>query len=372
MVSRFVPLVALASILLLTGCNGGSIEYLLARASYLLSSPTSQSPTVLTSTPAPTQLAILQDETSIPPKTTGKTAQAIETPLSNFPPGELLIEQYNPPRVVLSSTDGKRQQQVLDFAPAKVSISPDGLRLAYLSNGVVSILDLVSQQTTRFNYETSGNLPFDNIAWSPDGTQIAFGCYSEITKTLELCLLNISTGARQEGSNYLKLGLKSNPDLDGAFTGNWSADGSQIVFVTRTTPGNGVNAWGIVQIYRPYDGTIQTVIDERKASGLKNLTSPSISPDGKIILFQAKSGDQTAIYRIQSDGSKLERLTAEGFSFDISNPMWDPTGRYFVAQAQDLRVQKIKTVSTIFSFDGELLYQFDMEGFVKSWIGISK
>ncbi len=290
-----------------------------------------------------------------------------ETPQTIFPPGEFLIQQSNPLGMILSSTDGKLQQEVLDFIPPRASISHDGRKLAYLSNGIIYIKDLVSQQMSQINDETSGNLG-GSMAWSPDGTQLGYGCWSETTQHKELCLLNIFNGEKKEVTNFEKLGIQSFSSLDGVEIGNWSADSTEVVFITRVTTGDGAQAWGIIQIYRPNDGTIQTVIDERSVSTPKYLVFPSLSPDGDSILFKAKSGDHYEIYRIKSDGSNLESLTAN-YSFNISNPIWDPAGRYFVASAPDQQNQENKDVPTIFSSEGKLMYQPDVDGLAISWIG---
>lgn len=68
---------AYVSILLLDGCSGRSIEYLRARASHLVSNPTSQpGVTLFTAMPAATKLATMVRETPLPISGDTKPAQA--------------------------------------------------------------------------------------------------------------------------------------------------------------------------------------------------------------------------------------------------------------------------------------------------------
>lgn len=291
----------------------------------------------------------------------------IEESVSNKAGGALLISLDDQASVVLLSIDDTRQQQLLDFIPALVAISSDGRKLAYLSNGIVYIKDLNLMEIAQFDYETSGNVS-GQMAWSADGTNIGFGCYSNTTFHLELCLLNVQNGERQELTNFMQLGIQSDMATDGVTMGNWSEDGSKIAYITRVLPEASGHARGIIQVYNTIDGSIDTILDETKVQGLTRFANPSISPDGSTLLFSAKSGDTHAIYRIQSDGSQLKRVTSETSLFDINNPIWSPDGNYFVAFTQDQNSPEARGVPTIFTFYGEIVTQFDLEGMAFDWI----
>src|SRR5512146_2246478 len=69
MLRRIVCFTALASILALTGCNGRSIDYLIARASLILSNHTNKSTVlVVTSIPVLTKLVKMETPTQLPVK----------------------------------------------------------------------------------------------------------------------------------------------------------------------------------------------------------------------------------------------------------------------------------------------------------------
>ncbi len=281
--------------------------------------------------------------------------------------GQLLISLDNQNKMVLFSLDDKTQQQVLDFTPGLVSISNDGRKLAYLSNGIVYVKNLITSETAQFDYETSGNIN-GRMAWSPDGTKIGFGCYSETSYHLELCLLNLESGERKELTNFLLNGFQSNVGKDGVTVGNWSMGGSKIVFLTQIFPEISGHARGIIQLYSTEDNNIHTVLDEEKVPDLIRFRAPSISPDGSTVLFSAKSGATYAIYQVNSDGSHLERVTPEAYLFDITAPIWSPDGNFFVAYSQYQNSQEILGTPTLFTSDGEIITQLGFEGSARAWI----
>jgi Tol biopolymer transport system component len=322
----------------------------------LKSSPTSASfPTIITAMNATEVI-----ETAIPSAPTGVS----ESERVN---GQLLISLDNQNKMVLYSLDDKTQQQVLDFTPGLVSISNDGEMLAYLSNGTIYIKNLITSETAQFDYETSGNMN-GRIAWSPDGTKIGFGCYSETSYHLELCLLNLESGERKELTNFFLNGFQSNVGKDGVTVGNWSMEGSKIVFLTQIFPEISGHARGIIQLYSTEDNNIHTVLDEEKVPDLIRFRAPSISPDGSTVLFSAKSGATYAIYQVNSDGSHLERVTPEAYLFDITVPIWSPDGKFFVAYSQDQNSQEIFGTPTLFTSDGEIITQLGFEGTARAWI----
>ena len=299
-------------------------------------------------------------ETAIPSAPTGVS----ESERVN---GQLLISLDNQNKMVLFSLDDKTQQQVLDFTPGLVSISNDGRKLAYLSNGIVYVKNLITSETAQFDYETSGNIN-GRMAWSPDGTKIGFGCYSETSYHLELCLLNLESGERKELTNFLLNGFQSNDGQDGVIAGNWSMEGTRIIFLTQIFPETGGRARGIIQLYSIEDNSIRTILDEEKVPDLIRFANPSLSPDGSTVLFSAKFGETYAIYQVNSDGSHLERVTPETYLFDITAPIWSPDGKFFVAYSQDHNSQEIFGTPTLFTSDGEIITQTGLEGTALSWI----
>ena len=145
-------------------------------------------------------------------------------------------------------------------------------------------------------------------------------------------------------------------------------EGSKIVFLTQTLPETGGHARGIIQLYSTEDNSIRTILDEEKVPDLIRFRNPSISPDGSTVLFSAKSGTTYAIYQVNSDGSHLERVTPAAYLFDITAPIWNPQGKFFVAYSQDQNSQEIFGTPTLFTSDGEIITQLGFEGSAIAWI----
>lgn len=77
MYRRIISFTAYVSMLLLAGCSGTSVAYLRARASHLVSAPTSQpAVALLTATPVPVKLVTMVGQTSSPIIGSTKLTQA--------------------------------------------------------------------------------------------------------------------------------------------------------------------------------------------------------------------------------------------------------------------------------------------------------
>lgn len=137
--------------------------------------------------------------------------------------------------------------------------------------------------------------------WSPDGSKIVFGGEDGLS------VMNA------DGSHRVSLGVSGG-------TVRWSPDGRRILF---TEGGSFVS-----------DGTIHVMNSD--GSGVRTLTtggSPDWSPDGKEIVFERIgpcvfdicNGD---IYIMAADGSQVRRLTSsQGLFSYAGRPAWSPDGR---------------------------------------------
>ena len=209
------------------------------------------------------------------------------------------------------------------------------------------------------------------MGWSPNGEEIGFDCFSKETEVSEVCLMDVEKGSLHILTNSIQFGAQRN-SKDGVRFGNWNSDGTKIVFLTSLVPQSSGYGRRIIQVLNITNGKVQTVIDENDTQDIIRFGKPSISPDGNTILFSAKSGSHYAIFRINIDGSHLERVTPPSDLFDISNPVWSPDGTSFVAFAPIQNQRIIDGVPTLFSKTGEMLGQLDFKGgLVVSWINTS-
>jgi len=141
-----------------------------------------------------------------------------------------------------------------------------------------------------------------DIAWSPDGSQIALGedSYALGSPTDGIHVIDVATGR----DRFLVA-------RDGTADPAWSPDGSWLAYSGGT---NGMNkAEGRIYFVK-VDGSQESILMTGTPG---DVTAPTWSPDGTQIAFQ--SGQ--AIYVIGVDGTGLQLLARHAFS-----PAWSPRG----------------------------------------------
>jgi len=167
--------------------------------------------------------------------------------------------------------------------------SPDGTRIAFLSNGTVTVMNADGSGQTSFLLGLGSFV--NGLAWKPDGTRLALsGSY------------NYSTGlflSDPDGSNVTRIV----PGPSTAMSPSWSPDGSRLVLGCPP----------------PITGGLCLV--NADGSGLSQLTSggiqPTWKPDGTRILFVG-----SGLSLINPDGTGLVSLGVGGLL-----PAWSRDGQ---------------------------------------------
>ncbi len=179
------------------------------------------------------------------------------------------------------------------------SWSPDGTQILFQSDrdGELSIYVMDADGT---NVNEIPNTEGGNYAkWSRDGSKIAF--FTERDGNTEIVIVN------PDGSDPVN--LTKNPATDE--TPSWTSDGQKIAFQTNRGSVPKVDENGEIQranygIYiMDADGTNQTEITGFDT----NDENPSISPDGKHVVYQSYINDGLAIVAVDTDGSHKRILT---------------------------------------------------------------
>ncbi len=103
----------------------------------------------------------------------------------------------------------------------------------------------------------------------------------------------------------------------------WSPDGTQIAFTTDLNTGQEGKPQQLDIFIMNADGSRQWNLTEHPAGDV----SPSWSPDGKFIVFTSFRNKSLDLYRIEIATRKVRRLTSKNLS---SAPDWSPDGRSIV------------------------------------------
>src|SRR6267154_2077187 len=252
----------------------------------------------------------------------------------------------------LASADLTRLRSV-----GSVAVSSDGHRLAYTivmrdrpgrPYGQLWIMDLATQKSERVGGEKdSGGSPL----WAPDGKVLAF-VGNQGGKTGLFV-------AHQDGSEVTSLAPTTGTNSPLPGTGRemaWSPDGKQIAFISSTPSALAAEASGDPMVisrylYKPDAGEGLTRFNDNQrlhifvvdlaskqvrqlTSGESDEHSLDWSPDGKEILFVSnREPNQDEFFNYDvfvlrvAEGS-IRRLTAT--EFNEYEPLWSPNGKHIV------------------------------------------
>ncbi len=160
---------------------------------------------------------------------------------------------------------------------------------------------------------------FADLAWSPDGTQIAFSEFHRAISTIHVMDAN--------GSNQRQLVSCEPPGCVSASSPTWSPDGSTIAYVRA--PGSFGTATDAILTVDVRTGAIRFLAGLPRLNYAMDL---AWSPDGRSIAFAASPqgpGKVFSIYVVGADGTGLHRLTGGDGSQNV-DPRWSPDGSRIV------------------------------------------
>lgn len=239
---------------------------------------------------------------SLPAQSSARQVSPPEQPLTGqiaFPVFDRGRETYD---VYLANADGTNMRRVISEA-SQPALSPDGLHLAFRhwktdDRGIV-VTNTGGGAALRVSDYLEDGLP----AWSPDGKKLIFSSYRESDRRSRLYYL-----WADRKRDWV---LTRPPESVYGEDPHWMPDWRIVYRQTRPTR---------ELAFMNSDGSDpQTLLADETAR------APVASPDGRQVVFMSQRDGNWEIYRIDTDGSDLQRLTQDGA--DDGLPTWSPDGR---------------------------------------------
>jgi Tol biopolymer transport system component len=252
-------------------------------------------------------------------------------------------------RLVAYALRGELRVQAVGGGPARTltqvpgsqptfAFSPDGARVAFAAEGAIVMLPVAGKGPVRrvaLPPAWAGSAPAA-LAWSPDGTRLAFSRTSGDGKagTLhnELDVIRVDgKGARTLAVNPAPYGARAEP--------SWSPDSTRIAFKLDEFRLGTVSVAGgrPAPLTKPAGGVVDS--------------DPVWSPDGRSIAFaRSPARGVSDVWLVRPNGTGLRRLTTtpippQGVAHIGSTPLaWSPDSRQILAFRHDrFAVVKITT-----------------------------
>jgi Tol biopolymer transport system component len=259
------------------------------------------------------------------------------------PPGGTIVFSSVAPRgwdVYLFDVGTKKSQRLTEH-PAldyNAAFSPDGQRVAFVSQRDGNHeLYVVNRDGTGLKRLTRDFALDDHPAWSPDGKQIAFCSTRQPAKSPGKAW-NAVYVMNADGAEVRRISPSDASDYSPA----WSPRGDWIACAS------GSGDWGGTDLYvmKP-DGSARKFV-------VKNGGWPTFSADGAALYFHSQREKQWGIFRVNLDGSGLERITPGEVA--AYTPRASADGKWLVAAVRrgqhrqieriDLATKKHSTITT--------------------------
>ncbi|MFH5831128.1 DPP IV N-terminal domain-containing protein [Halalkalibaculum sp. DA3122] len=206
------------------------------------------------------------------------------------------------------NADGSDQQRLGDGIEASFpAVSPDGSKVAYTHESDIWIADIDGSNQTRLTTNAAGNF---HAAWSPDGSEIAYGSTRNDNHDIYIMDLN--------GESEQRLTVHEASDE----RPSWSPDGNSIIF-SSDRDGDDYTEIHSIDVE---SGEATLLMEPTQDNGI-NLYDPAWSPDGSKIAYQGFTRlGNSRIFVADADGGNAGYITSDNVA--ARQPSWSPDGNY--------------------------------------------
>jgi len=248
----------------------------------------------------------------------------------------------------VTQSPGDDGSRVINEGP-NFAWAPDGKRIAYASAGEIYVVDSDGSNRARLTNDGGASEP----AWSPDGTRMAFVSQRDgapkvylinADGSLQTRLTATDSGSHENFPAWSPDGAKMAFEVSGTNRGIYvmNADGSGLTKVSRTDERYYAPVWSpdgskiaiTCQCIGPDESIYNKIfvlgVDDLQSASIpsgavedEHYDSPSWSPDGQRIAFNALLEHRLDVYVANADGSDPTQLTKDGVS---GGPAWSSDG----------------------------------------------
>ena len=248
-------------------------------------------------------------------------------------------------RLMLADSDGANEQTLLSSSEPIISPSwsPDGKKVAYVSfeTGLAKVY-IQNIASGKRESVLSKNTQISSPSWSPDGKYLSLTIYQDGNAEIYILRLRDKTLTRM--TNQFAIDTES----------SWSPKGNKILFTSGRSGSPQIyeldlrrlnskakrisfegsynakasylpNEEGIIFVHRSTDGFFHIALKYKKENFIRILTeakmdeSPSVAPNGNMVIYGITEGDQSMLAGFSLSGATFKLPASKG---EVREPAW--------------------------------------------------
>ncbi|MDA9786130.1 Tol-Pal system beta propeller repeat protein TolB [Gammaproteobacteria bacterium] len=248
-------------------------------------------------------------------------------------------------RLMLADSDGANEQTLLSSSEPIISPSwsPDGKKVAYVSfeTGLAKVY-IQNIASGKRESVLSKNTQISSPSWSPDGKYLSLTIYQDGNAEIYILRLRDKTLTRM--TNQFAIDTES----------SWSPKGNKILFTSGRSGSPQIyeldlrrlnskakrisfegsynakasylpNEEGIIFVHRSTDGLFHIALKYKKENFIRILTeakmdeSPSVAPNGNMVIYGITEGDQSMLAGFSLSGTTFKLPASKG---EVREPAW--------------------------------------------------